>query len=262
MIRSRIPIRTDAVVLKTFKSGDADRVVILFTEKFGKLKAIVKGVRKASSRFRVAVEVGNIISTSLYYKDKHQEFGRIIDMDSWTCLMNLRSDYTRILTMNYLLNVIDEAWQMNDAHPESFELLVNSLELLENAGTDDEIKGLVRAFELRTLFFLGIHPSLEVCGICEKKTMRPSLNFQSMTVYCDSCLSKRPSLISTIPLKAGFLKFYRQCTNASCNLPAQALSKETEQQSRLFFRHVFLDFLGHHLNVLKIRDSLKKKDAL
>ena len=42
--------RDTAVVLRTYKLGEADRIVVLLTEHHGKVRAVAKGVRKTMSR--------------------------------------------------------------------------------------------------------------------------------------------------------------------------------------------------------------------
>ena len=49
-------IHDDAVVLRTFKSGEADRVVVLWTRHFGKVRVLAKGARKSTSRLGATLE--------------------------------------------------------------------------------------------------------------------------------------------------------------------------------------------------------------
>ena len=43
--------RDDAVVLRTYKLGEADRIVVLLTRDHGQVRAVAKGVRRTTSRF-------------------------------------------------------------------------------------------------------------------------------------------------------------------------------------------------------------------
>ncbi|MGO2097690.1 MAG: DNA repair protein RecO, partial [Candidatus Microbacterium stercoravium] len=43
--------RDDAVVLRTQKLGEADRILTLLTRQHGKVRAVAKGVRRTSSKF-------------------------------------------------------------------------------------------------------------------------------------------------------------------------------------------------------------------
>lgn len=48
--------RDTAVVLRTHRLGEADRIVVLLTEHHGKVRAVAKGVRKTTSRFGARLE--------------------------------------------------------------------------------------------------------------------------------------------------------------------------------------------------------------
>ena len=48
--------RDTAVVLRTYKLGEADRIVVLLTEGHGKIRAVAKGVRKTTSKFGARLE--------------------------------------------------------------------------------------------------------------------------------------------------------------------------------------------------------------
>ena len=43
--------RDNGVVLHTYRLGEADRIVVLFTEHHGKVRAVAKGVRRTTSKF-------------------------------------------------------------------------------------------------------------------------------------------------------------------------------------------------------------------
>ncbi|MBK5330842.1 MAG: DNA repair protein RecO, partial [Ilumatobacteraceae bacterium] len=48
--------RDSAVVLRTYKLAEADRIVVLMTEHHGKVRAVAKGVRKTMSKFGARLE--------------------------------------------------------------------------------------------------------------------------------------------------------------------------------------------------------------
>jgi len=48
--------RDQGVVLRTIKLGEADRIVTIFTQGHGKVRAVAKGIRKTGSRFGARLE--------------------------------------------------------------------------------------------------------------------------------------------------------------------------------------------------------------
>ena len=45
------PLRTEAIVLRSIRYGEADRILHLYTPHYGRVPAIAKGARRARSRF-------------------------------------------------------------------------------------------------------------------------------------------------------------------------------------------------------------------
>src|SRR5262245_18932247 len=58
--------RDNAVVLRTYKLGEADRIVVLLTAEHGKVRAVAKGVRKTKSRFGAQLEPMSHVRLLLY----------------------------------------------------------------------------------------------------------------------------------------------------------------------------------------------------
>ena len=58
--------RDTGVVLRTYKLGEADRIVVLLTASHGKVRAVAKGVRKTKSRFGARLEPLHHVSLLLY----------------------------------------------------------------------------------------------------------------------------------------------------------------------------------------------------
>ncbi len=58
--------RDEAIVLRTHKLGEADRIITLLTAEHGQVRAVAKGVRKTTSKFGARVEPFSVIDTQLY----------------------------------------------------------------------------------------------------------------------------------------------------------------------------------------------------
>ena len=58
--------RDHAVILRTQKLGEADRIITLFTKEHGRVRAVAKGVRRTKSKFGARLEPGSHIDIQLY----------------------------------------------------------------------------------------------------------------------------------------------------------------------------------------------------
>lgn len=58
--------RDEAVVLRTYKLGEADRIVVLYSRGRGKIRAVAKGVRRTKSKFGSKLEPASMVQLQLY----------------------------------------------------------------------------------------------------------------------------------------------------------------------------------------------------
>ena len=58
--------RDEAIVLRTHKLGEADRIITLLTRRTGRVRAVAKGVRRTKSKFGARLEPGTHVDLQLY----------------------------------------------------------------------------------------------------------------------------------------------------------------------------------------------------
>src|SRR6476620_5687859 len=58
--------RDEAIVLRTHKLGEADRIITMLTRTRGRVRAVAKGVRRTKSRFGSRLEPGMVIDVQCY----------------------------------------------------------------------------------------------------------------------------------------------------------------------------------------------------
>ena len=58
--------RDDGVVLRTWRLGEADRIIVLLTAEHGKVRAVAKGVRKTRSKFGGRLEPTRHVAGQLH----------------------------------------------------------------------------------------------------------------------------------------------------------------------------------------------------
>src|SRR3954471_12439238 len=100
--------RDEAVVLRTYKLGEADRIVVLFTRNRGKVRAVAKGVRKTSSRFGARLEPTSHVALQLY---EGRELDTITQAESIESFRGLRDDLERITRSASILEAVEQMTQ-------------------------------------------------------------------------------------------------------------------------------------------------------
>ena len=58
--------RDEAVVLRTHKLGEADRILTMLSRRHGKVRAVAKGVRRTSSKFGARLEPFMVADVQMY----------------------------------------------------------------------------------------------------------------------------------------------------------------------------------------------------
>ena len=185
-------VETKAVIIKTQDFKENDKLVWFYTEKLGKITAIVRGAKKSKSKF-LALTLPLCYGEYMVYKGKSlytlQE-GKIIQ--SFQGLLN---NLHKLTYSSYLCELIDIACTDNEINMELFKTLITTLYLLNTDALDYEL--LIRAFELRLLKTTGYNLTLNNCSVCRKKIS--SSNYISLSHYggiCDECPKEHGVFIS------------------------------------------------------------------
>ncbi|HYU86675.1 MAG TPA: DNA repair protein RecO, partial [Kribbellaceae bacterium] len=155
--------RDEAVVLRTQKLGEADRIVTLLTRSRGKIRAAAKGVRRTSSRFGARLEPFSHVDLQL-------ATGRTLDVVTQAVTIEpfgerIVDDYARYTTGTVLLETADRlVVEEHEPATQQHRLLVGALRALSSG---DREPGLVLdSFLLRSLAIAGYAPSFDECAKC------------------------------------------------------------------------------------------------
>lgn len=233
--------RAEALVLRTYKLGEADRIVVFLTRDRGKKRGVAQGARRARSRFVGALEPltrGDV----QYYERENRELVRINYVEparSPLSLSGLRND-AALSYVGYFAELIDEWAQEADPNETLFRLGASAVEALA-AGAP--LEPLARYFEYWLLRLQGVYPSLNACPDCGE-----SLEAGAAAVLCDRVLLCRRcaaahagSAASLSPEAIRFLRAARTLTPgavADAALPARAARELELAHRRLIASHL------------------------
>ncbi|MGH8866813.1 MAG: DNA repair protein RecO [Actinomycetes bacterium] len=155
--------RDEAVVLRTQKLGEADRIVTLLTRHHGTVRAVGKGVRRTTSRFGSRLEPFTHVDLQLYA-------GRSLDTVTQAETVTpygrrLASDYGRYTSGTVMLETAERlTFTEREPATQQFLLLVGGLRTLAAAEHDPGL--VLDAFVLRSLAVAGYAPSFDDCARC------------------------------------------------------------------------------------------------
>jgi DNA repair protein RecO (recombination protein O) len=153
--------RDEAIVVRTYKLGEADRIVVLFTRDRGKVRAVAKGVRKTSSRFGARLEPMSHVALQLY---EGRELDTVTQAESLDHFRELRDDLDRITHAASMLEVVDHMTQEREPNAKLYTMLVGALRTL--ATHDHPL--VAPAFFWKLLALEGFRPMVDACVVCER----------------------------------------------------------------------------------------------
>jgi DNA repair protein RecO (recombination protein O) len=256
--RDRTTVKGEAVVLSSRRINDADRMVVLFTRMHGKIRAVIRSVRRSRNRYRGNAEIGSVVRTSVFFRTRDLESGRVTELEPVHSLAGLRQDMARIMVLSYALNLSDEVCAFHDRNTPFFDLLEQFLLHLDCSGNMGQTVLLLRYFEVKLLALHGLHPELRRCASCGR-TGRVKLYFSlnTLSVICTACLpdSFGTGVLSRdlVELSKDLVAFYEDCLRLDMHaMSCRPLSAVEEKKARLFFRKLIRSFLGKDLMVLKV----------
>lgn len=204
--------QNNAIIIKSIDYRDSEKIVTIFTEKEGKIKAIAKGTKKPSSSLRACIQP--FVYSSLYLsRGRNMDIitqGKVVDF-----FANCREDISRTLYCIYLMELLDKSLMERARLPGLFNTTLQVLNYLNLVGFSPLI---IRYFEMKLLIQLGYQPVLQKCANCGQN--RPNYNYFSTAeggVICNQCRDRLMGSI-LIPLSGETLAIIKLLSTAQINI--------------------------------------------
>jgi DNA repair protein RecO (recombination protein O) len=152
--------RDRGVVRRTWKLGEADRILSIATYDNGKVRAVAKGVRKPSSRFGSRLEPTTHVSLQLYRG--RGELDVVTQVETIERFPSLRDDLDRWARASAMLEAVEQVSPDREPNPRLVGMLAGALRTL--AAGDSPL--VVAGFFLKLLTLEGFRPVTDSCVIC------------------------------------------------------------------------------------------------
>ncbi|MGY6500288.1 MAG: DNA repair protein RecO [Acidimicrobiales bacterium] len=177
--------RDSGIVLRTYKLGEADRIVVFVTEGHGKVRAVAKGVRKTRSKFGSRLEPMSHVALQLY---EGRELDIVTQADSIDHFRPIRDDLDRLARGVSMLEAVDQMAQEREDNPHLYRMLLGALRSLSMS--DSPL--VVGAFYWKLLSQEGFRPELDVCVSCGEEAELVAFDLHEGGTLCRSCRSGMP----------------------------------------------------------------------
>jgi DNA repair protein RecO (recombination protein O) len=190
LIREAIPhnggvlYRDEAIVLRTHKLGEADRIITLLTRQHGRVRAVAKGVRRTTSRFGSRLEPFTHVDLQLA---EGRNLDTITQAETLTPFSKgLGLDYDRYTAGTVMLETADRlVTEERQPSVQQFLLLVGGLRVMVAGGHGPG--QVLDSYLLRSLAVAGYAPSFDGCARCGTEGPHRWFNPSMGGMLCTTC---------------------------------------------------------------------------
>ena len=162
--------KTEAVVLRSFRLGEADRVLHLYTLDRGRVGAVAKGIRRTKSRFGARLEPLSHVELLLHQGSG--ELQTVTGVDLIESHHAAREDPYRLNVGLVGLEAMLRLFTEQEANARAFRALTRFLELLDERtpakgrSARAALDPLALSFQLKLLWLSGYLPHVTSCAEC------------------------------------------------------------------------------------------------
>jgi DNA repair protein RecO (recombination protein O) len=180
-----VPVyRDEAIVLRTHKLGEADRIITLLTRERGRVRAVARGVRRTSSRWGSRLEPFTHVDLQLA---EGRTFDNVTQAETITPYSSvLGRSYERYTSGTVMLETADRLVP-EEKQPalQQFLLLVGGLRVMSSG--ERAHAQVLDSYLLRSLAVAGYAPSFEVCARCGLEGPHRWFNPSMGGMLCTTC---------------------------------------------------------------------------
>jgi DNA repair protein RecO (recombination protein O) len=156
---------TEALVLRTYNFGEADKIVVCLTHTAGLIRAVAKGCRKLRSRFGAALEPFTLTKIS-YYQKENQELVSLNQVEIVKSHFDLSGQAETLAGLAYMGDLVIEFSPPYETNERLYRMVKACLDAICKSQSDLQI--ILRYFEIWLLKLEGYLPDIRRCGECHR----------------------------------------------------------------------------------------------
>ncbi len=180
--------KTRAVILSMLPYRESSAIVTLYTNEYGRVNGIAKGVRKRSKN-SLPLERGFLIDLILYIK-QGRDLHTLADINICDYYPGIRGDLYNTAIRDAAFELLLKSVMASESHPELFSLLQQFLLSLQTTDITENRFALLWNFYMKTAELLGFALRFDCCRCCGRKILISEgvfLIVESGGLYCTRC---------------------------------------------------------------------------
>ena len=177
-------LKSEAIVLKSFDFRETSRIVTFFTKNYGKVKGILKGIRKDHRKFGSQVDKFSV-NDIVYYQHRNSDLHLVSQCDLRVFFFEIRKDLKKTMAASYILELVDAIMPKEEDNPKVYQLMLDYLNTLE---TIPDVDKLVHIFQIKILRLSGFRPHIDSCVQCRREIHgKARFSLKSGGLICPQC---------------------------------------------------------------------------
>ena len=247
---------TDAIILRTYKLGEVDRIVVFLTRDRGKRRGVAQGARRMRSRFGGALEPLTRVGLTYFEKESRDLVSLNYAEPISSPLMSIGSD--ALGYAGYFAELIDEWAQEADPNETLYRLGSAMVDALV-AGAS--VEPLARYFEYWLLRLQGLYPSVLACATCGASLGRDEATAAVLMpgdhqYLCGGCARGRAG--SFVALSAESLAFLRAAgTTSPGRIGAATVSERALRELEAVHRALIATHLEKEIKSMRVLREIR-----
>lgn len=158
-------LETEALVLRTYNFGEADKIVVCLTHTAGLIRGVAKGCRKLKSRFGAALEPFTLAKIT-YYQKENQELVSLGQVEIVKSHFDLSGQAETLAGLAYMGDLVIEFSPPYEPNERLFRMVKACLDAICKSQSDLQV--ILRYFEVWLLRLEGYMPDMRRCGECQR----------------------------------------------------------------------------------------------
>lgn len=167
-------VKTEGIILRKSDYGDSSNIIALYTRDFGKVSAILKGVKSSRSKYGASGDILNRVEI-VFYKKESRQVQTISQIDLVKHYQKIKEDLDSLKYASAILELVSALILEEENNTRLYEGLIKILDLIESGETNK--KYLFTKFYLFFISELGYKIAVDDCIICSKTLLNGSKLF-------------------------------------------------------------------------------------
>ena len=208
----------DAIVLRQYPYRETSALVTCLTNRFGKIKGLIKGLHGLKPRYRSAMEPLTL-NRIVFYEARTSTLHLMTQCDLLCAFSELQRDLEVMRLAASCVELVDAVVELEEPYPELFHLLSATLGHLTTSH-GPEAQAVRVHFVLRLLRLVGFQPQLDECTGCGQHPHdRAFWSPRQGGLLCERCLHEDPSAELIEPRWLAELVRYAEADEIALDVP-------------------------------------------